>query len=65
LPLGKDDAEATVTAGNASGRNDGAAVCVVTSPEKAAELGLRPLAKVVGALPRGLASRLPADSPPP
>jgi acetyl-CoA C-acetyltransferase len=45
--LGKDDAEATVTAGNASGQNDGAAVCVVTSPEKAAEFGLRPLARLV------------------
>src|SRR3712207_8463738 len=28
-------------------RSDGAAVCVVTSPEKAAELGLRPLARLV------------------
>ncbi|ALL79735.1 acetyl-CoA acetyltransferase (plasmid) [Pseudonocardia sp. EC080610-09] len=40
--LGADDAEATVTAGNASGQNDGAAVCVVTSPETAHELGLAP-----------------------
>lgn len=45
--LGKGDDQATVTAGNASGQNDGASVCVVTSPEKAAELGLRPLARVV------------------
>ncbi len=45
--MGRDDPEATVTAGNASGQNDGAAACVVTSPEKAAELGLRPLARVV------------------
>ncbi|MGY1690447.1 acetyl-CoA C-acetyltransferase [Geodermatophilus sp. SYSU D01105] len=45
--LGKDDPEATVTAGNASGQNDGAAICVVTSPEKADELGLRPLARLV------------------
>jgi acetyl-CoA C-acetyltransferase len=45
--MGKDDPGATVTAGNASGQNDGAAVCVVTSPEKAAELGLRPLARLV------------------
>jgi acetyl-CoA C-acetyltransferase len=45
--LGKDDPDATVTAGNASGQNDGAAICVVTSPEKAAELGLRPLARLV------------------
>jgi acetyl-CoA C-acetyltransferase len=45
--MGRDDPDATVTAGNASGQNDGAAVCVVTSPDKAAELGLRPLARLV------------------
>ena len=45
--MGRDDDEATVTAGNASGQNDGAAVCIVTTPEKAAELGLRPLARLV------------------
>ncbi|MFC5949420.1 acetyl-CoA C-acetyltransferase [Pseudonocardia lutea] len=45
--MGKQDAEATVTAGNASGQNDGAAICIVTSPEKAAELGLRPLVRLV------------------
>jgi acetyl-CoA C-acetyltransferase len=53
--MGKDDPEATVTAGNASGQNDGAAVCVVTTPEKAAELGLTPLARLaswgVGGVP--------------
>ena len=38
----------TVTAGNAAGQNDGAAACVVTTPERAAELGLRPLARLVG-----------------
>ncbi|RBY97989.1 acetyl-CoA C-acyltransferase [Blastococcus sp. TF02-8] len=45
--MGKDDDGATVTAGNASGQNDGAAVAIVTTPEKAAELGLRPLARLV------------------
>jgi acetyl-CoA C-acetyltransferase len=45
--MGRDDPEATVTAGNASGQNDGAAVCIVTSPEKAAELGLTPLVRLV------------------
>jgi acetyl-CoA C-acetyltransferase len=45
--MGKQDPEATVTAGNASGQNDGAAVCVVTTPEKAAELGLTPLVRLV------------------
>jgi len=45
--MGRDDPEATVTAGNASGQNDGAAVCIVTTPERAAEYGLRPLARLV------------------
>ena len=45
--MGRTDPEATVTAGNASGQNDGAAICVVTHPERAAELGLRPLARLV------------------
>ena len=45
--LGKQDPDATVTAGNASGQNDAASMCIVTTPEKAAELGLRPLVKLV------------------
>lgn len=45
--MGKQDSAATVTAGNASGQNDGAAICVVTTPQKAAQVGLRPLAKLV------------------
>jgi acetyl-CoA C-acetyltransferase len=43
----KTDPEATVTAGNASGQNDGAAACIVTTQEKAQALGLRPLARLV------------------
>ena len=38
----------TVTAGNAPGTNDGAAALVVTSAEKAKELGKQPLARIVG-----------------
>ena len=38
----------TVTAGNAPGTNDGAAALVVTSLEKAHELGKTPVARVVG-----------------
>ncbi|MBI3213050.1 MAG: acetyl-CoA C-acetyltransferase [Mycobacterium sp.] len=45
--LGKDDPDATVTAGNASGQNDAASMCIVTTESKAAELGLRPLVKLV------------------
>ena len=39
----KVDAASTVTAGNASGQNDGAAMCVVTTREEAERRGLRPL----------------------
>ena len=42
------DKAGTVTAGNASGINDGAAAVMVMSAEKAAELGLKPLARIAG-----------------
>jgi acetyl-CoA C-acetyltransferase len=45
--LGRKDPAATVTAGNASGQNDAAAACIVTTPERAAELGLTPLLRLV------------------
>jgi acetyl-CoA C-acetyltransferase len=45
-PIFKPDG--TVTAGNAPGTNDGAAALVVTSLEKARELGKTPLARIVG-----------------
>ncbi|WP_394553813.1 acetyl-CoA C-acetyltransferase [Agromyces sp. MMS24-JH15] len=45
--LGASDADATVTAGNASGQNDAAAAVVVTTPERAAELGLAPSLRLV------------------
>ncbi|MFD4196451.1 acetyl-CoA C-acetyltransferase [Amycolatopsis thermoflava] len=41
------DPEATVTAGNASGQNDGAAACIVTTRDAAAELGLTPILRLV------------------
>ena len=37
----------TVTAGNASGLNDGAAALVIMSADKAIELGIKPMAKIV------------------
>jgi acetyl-CoA C-acetyltransferase len=45
--LGKQDPESTVTAGNSSGQNDAASMCIVTTPEKAADLGLRPYLRLV------------------
>ncbi len=44
----------TVTAGNASGVNDGAAALVLMSEEKAAELGLRPIARVLNTVAYGV-----------
>jgi acetyl-CoA C-acetyltransferase len=41
--MGKADPEATVTAGNSSGQNDAAALCVVTTRAEAERRGLRPL----------------------
>jgi acetyl-CoA C-acetyltransferase len=38
----------TVTAGSSSGRNDGASSMLMMSEEKAKELGLKPLAKIIG-----------------
>ena len=53
--LGAEDPEATVTAGNSSGQNDGAAICLVTDPERARELGLRPIARLVAWAVAGVA----------
>lgn len=41
------DREGSVTAGNSSGMNDGAAAVVVASRERALDLGLKPLASIV------------------
>ncbi|REJ78594.1 MAG: acetyl-CoA C-acetyltransferase [Acidobacteria bacterium] len=48
----------TVTAGNAPGVNDGASAVVVTSAEKAAELGAEPLAKIVAYATSGIEPKL-------
>ena len=42
------DKEGSITAANASSLNDGASAVVLMSAEKAAELGLRPLARILG-----------------
>jgi acetyl-CoA C-acetyltransferase len=47
--LWNDDAlTGTVTAASSSGRNDGASVVMMTTPEKAKELGLKPICKIIG-----------------
>ena len=48
------DKAGSVTAGNASGLNDGAAAVVVMSAKKAAALGLKPLARIAAFGPSGL-----------
>ena len=47
-PAFKKDGGGTVTAGNAPGVNDGAAATVVMAEERAAELGVVPMARIVG-----------------
>ena len=48
----------TVTAGNAPGVNDGASAVVVTSAEKAAELGIQPLGRIVASATSGIEPKL-------
>ena len=43
----RSDAEATVTAGNASGQNDGASACLVASAAQVEKQGLTPMLKIV------------------
>jgi acetyl-CoA C-acetyltransferase len=45
--MGRSDPEATVTAGNASGQNDAAAACLVTTAATAERLGVAPLVRLV------------------
>ncbi|MCP2275394.1 acetyl-CoA C-acetyltransferase [Nocardia amikacinitolerans] len=59
------DPESTVTAGNSSGQNDGAALCVVTTPEHARKLGLSPLARLVSWSAAGVAPRTMGIGPVP
>ena len=55
----------TVTAGNASGVNDGAAGLVIASEEGARRHGLRPLARILGGATAGVEPRLMGIGPAP
>ena len=55
--------DGSVTAGNAPGVNDGAAALVVMGADKAAALGLTPLARIVGQATSGLAPKLVLMTP--
>jgi 3-oxoadipyl-CoA thiolase len=58
-------AAGTVTAGNSSGINDGAAALVVASEEKARELGVEPLGRFVGSAVAGVDPRVMGIGPVP
>ena len=45
--MAAQDPEATVTAGNASGQNDGASACIVASGEAGAQYGLQPFGRLL------------------
>jgi acetyl-CoA C-acetyltransferase len=55
--------DGTVTAGNAPGVNDGAAALVVTSAERAAALGKKPIARIVGQAVSGIEPALVMMAP--
>ena len=55
--------DGVTTAGNASGRNDGASALVLMSAEKAAALGLKPIARVMAASATGVDPRIMGISP--
>jgi len=55
----------TVTAGNASGLNDGAAAVLVMSEERAVSMGLKPLARIVSAASAGVEPRIMGVGPVP
>jgi acetyl-CoA C-acetyltransferase len=55
--------EGTVTAGNAPGVNDGASAVVVTSLRRARELGVEPMARIVGQATAGVEPRLVMMAP--
>lgn len=49
--------DGTVTAGNSSGRNDGAAALLIMSKEKAEQLGMKPLVKIIAQAAAGVDPR--------
>lgn len=59
------DPASTVTAGNASGQNDGASACLVTSRDRAEALGIRPWARIVSSAVAGVDPRVMGIGPVP
>lgn len=58
-------ADGTVTAGNASGRNDGACALLMMSGDKACELQIKPMVKILGATAVGVDPRIMGIGPVP
>ena len=58
-------ANGSVTAGNASGVNDGAAALILANPETAARYGLTPIARVLGGATAGVPPRIMGIGPAP
>lgn len=56
-------ADGFITAGNASGRNDGASALILMSADKAKELGLTPLARIIGGAAAGVDPRIMGMGP--
>jgi acetyl-CoA C-acetyltransferase len=56
--FGSSELTGTVTAASSSGRNDGASILMLASAEKAQELGVKPMAKIIGMGTAGCDPRL-------
>jgi 3-oxoadipyl-CoA thiolase len=64
-PAFRTDGKGSVTAGNASGLNDGAAALLLASPNAVNEMGLKPLARVVASAAAGVEPRIMGMGPVP
>ena len=63
--MARQDKNATVTAGNASGQNDGASACIVTTMDLAKNLGLTPMARLVSWAVAGVEPKIMGIGPVP
>jgi 3-oxoadipyl-CoA thiolase len=62
-PAFRNAPRGSVTAGNASGLNDGAAALLLMTPERARELGLKPLARIIAGAAAGVDPRVMGYGP--
>ncbi|MEO8337430.1 MAG: 3-oxoadipyl-CoA thiolase [bacterium] len=64
-PAFRTDGKGSVTAGNSSGLNDGAAALLIASEKGVAELGAKPMARIVSSAVAGVEPRLMGMGPVP